>query len=340
MKSYKPFEQIPGVCFLLGIKYRSGTNYLFNLLKQHEDITPLVPIYEDFLLHHSDSLVEYTDNLYKSFGSKWEVPKTVGPPDMLLSMFGDILQQFIMQQVVIKNETALELVKPNHVFLSKTPSVSSLENYFRIFPDVPLIILIRDGRSVIESGMKSFGWDFDQSSREWADAALAINKFRNRYHSYKHKYLIIRYEDVFTNSEKELRKIFSFLGLDAEKYDYSSAENSAVIGSSDLRNKKRDKVHWIPVSKTSDFNPLTRWSYWKKSKHLRFQWIAGDLLSAFDYDLVHEPKVRAWWYTWNILLDFFFPIKISLKRLVNRLKAYVPSAIKKRIKNLISSKET
>lgn len=87
------------ICFILGIMPRSGTNYLYQLLEKHPDITALSPIYEDFLVHHSDLLVVYTNSVYKSFGSKWrqEVENKFGSPNTLLSQLGSGLTQFLTQ---------------------------------------------------------------------------------------------------------------------------------------------------------------------------------------------------------------------------------------------------
>ena len=105
------------------------------------------------------------------------------------------------------------------------------------------------------------------------------------------------------------------MGLDTEVYDYSASANCPVIGSSELRKNKQDKVHWDPVEKDVDFNPNQRWSSWPRSRHERFNWIAGDYLTKFDY----EPKLfkgqRGKWFILNLIMDVILKYKLICKRL-------------------------
>ena len=167
--------------------------------------------------------------------------------------------------------------------VTKTPSVGGIKNFFKIFPNAHLLILIRDGRAVVESGVRSFDWDFERAARDWAASALAVMQFKQDIGNDNHKYLIVKYEDLFSNTEEELRKIFSFLGLDSEVYNFDAAKHLNVIGSSELRQDKTDVVHWRPVEKWRNFNPIMRWSHWSSEQHERFNLIAGDHLKLFGY---------------------------------------------------------
>ena len=86
--------------------------------------------------------------------------------------------------------------------------------------------------------------------------------------------MIVRYEDLHTQTEAEMRKILSFLCLDVSKYDFQTALNLPVVGSSTFK-RPAGKVQWIPVMKTEEFDPLARASDWTRAMHERFNWIAG-----------------------------------------------------------------
>jgi hypothetical protein len=79
--------------------------------------------------------------------------------------------------------------------------------------------------------MKSFNWNFEGASRKWADAARTIINFDHEHRDEGQKYLIVKYEDILNSTQQELMKIFSFLGLDSEKYDFSPAHNLPIKGS-------------------------------------------------------------------------------------------------------------
>lgn len=304
------FNSSPKLCFMLGINKRSGTTYLYRLLGSHPDCEALSPIYEDFLLHYSDLLVRYVNRLYTGFHPNWEVEKKVGSEDILLKYFGDALTRFLSLQVNHQQTNP----QPK-LLLTKTPSVRYLENFFRFFPNAYLLILIRDGRAVVESGVKSFDWDYEEVMRDWAIAASTITRFKRNPENANHKYLIVKYENLFSNTTEELCRIFSFLGLDSEAYDFDTAESMSIMGSSELRKTERDEVHWRSVKKTSDFNPLSRWHHWSGAKHERFNWIAEPYLSQLGYTPVTQSKNRSFYIAWNVILDLRRKARSGLRKL-------------------------
>jgi hypothetical protein len=139
--------------------------------------------------------------------------------------------------------------------------------------------------------------------RNWATGAQCITRFSQNFNSSDHKYLIVKYEDLYSNTREELKKVFSFLGLDSKVYDFSAAESLMVVGSSELRKAKKDKIHWKPVEKTVDFNPLTRWSQWTRTRHARFEWITGDSLARLGYTPKKQHTNRFLYTSLNLFLD-------------------------------------
>lgn len=256
---------------------------------------------------------------------EWEVEKTVGPKKLLLSYLGDALSCFLKLQV--NPETAkkpasvqehLQEIDPR-ILLTKTPSVKGLDNFFSLFPNAYLLIIVRDGRAVVESGVKSFDWYYEKAMRNWATAAKIIVDFQEKHHNFNKKFLIVKYEDLFRNTKDELLKIFALLGLDAELYDFGAAQSLSVTGSSELRRKRSDKIHWTPLEKTREFNPLTRFSHWNRKRHERFNWIAGYYMSKFGYSLETNCSHRYLYFARNTLLDLIYKIGVVLIKVAIRI---------------------
>ncbi len=288
----------PKLCFILGIQQRSGTNYLYRLLGQHPDCYAQGPIMEDFLIHHVDLLKDYAHRVYGMWNPKWGVAQKIGPPEILLQHFGHALRQFLHQQLTTaktESESASASVtsaSQPQVLLTKSPSVRGLHHFFKVFPDDYLIVIVRDGRSVVESGVRSFDWDYEAAMRNWAASARAILNFQKKYANSDRKLLILRYEDIYQDEAIALRQIFDFLGLDPDRYNFDELQLFEVIGSSDLR-RREGAVHWQGSTKQQDFNPLNRFQHWSPYRHSRFNWIAGQPMKQLGYELapLKQPQI-------------------------------------------------
>jgi len=290
-------------CFILGIDRRSGTNYLFRLIRKHPQCVGPGPIWEDFFIHNSEILRKYVENVYKSWKPSWEIDKILGPEPVMLKYIGDGLKRFLSLQLEIWDQSP---EYENLILLSKTPSVRGLDNFFDIFPNAYLLILVRDGRAVVESGVRSFAWDYEEAMHRWAENAKIILNFKEKYKDKKERFLIVRYEDVVKNTKEELRKIFNLLKIDSSLYNFDKAENLAVTGSSELK-EKEGRLHWKPVPKTKEFNPLARFKDWDDKKHERFNWIGGKYLEEFGYKM--KPSRSTFCLLRNLILDLVFKIK-------------------------------
>lgn len=284
----RPLSQ-PTLCFILGIQRRSGTNYLSRLLNLHPNCTGPGPVAEDFLLHHSDLLRQYVNRVYAHYDPRWEVEGPIVQQERLLELLGDALGGFLKLPFTTETTEASsgpEAASGNaehKVLLAKTPSVKEIGNFLTLFPGARLLIIVRDGRAVVESGVKSFGWCYETAVHNWACAARTILDLQDTCPDFSEHCLITRYEDLLLSTEPELLRIFAWLGLDPEPYDFSAAQSLPVVGSSELKKNKGDQVHWEPVKADSTFNPTARFSHWNRKQHERFNWLAGHYMSRFGY---------------------------------------------------------
>jgi protein-tyrosine sulfotransferase len=255
--------------FIQGILPRSGTNFLWDLLLLHPDCgRGREPVNEDLFLDCSDHLVRFVDAVRANWDPTWG---TFGAdlPERLRTGIGEGLVSFLWTD-------------RHRRLVTKSPSVAHLDRFFTFFPWARLLILVRDGRSVVQSAMETFGWDFDRGCRAWAEAAQTICRFQQVESGRAHRWRLVRYEDLVDDPEPELRAVFQFLDLDATRYDFHAARSLPVRGSSAF-GRERGKVHWEVVAKDASFAPKERWRSWSAAWLDRFDWIAGEHMVAFGY---------------------------------------------------------
>jgi hypothetical protein len=264
--------------FIHGILPRSGTNFLWDLLLLHPECAPAIdPVREDLFLEHSDHLVAFTEAVRASWDPRWgDFPPEL--PDRLHAALGQGLVSFL------RTDAERRLV-------SKSPSVLNLDRFFTFFPDACLLLLVRDGRSVAQSCMDTFGWEFERAARSWADAADEIVRFRETHAHRRGQWCLVRYEDLVDDLEAEMLRVLGFVGLDPTAYDFDAARDLPVRGSSVHRGPDPSSVHWNPVPKDATFAPKDRWRSWSPDVMERFAWIAGEQMAALDYG-IELPSLR------------------------------------------------
>ncbi len=265
--------------FILGIMPRSGTNYLMDLLRLHPQCAPArTPISEDFFLEPSDLLFAYTWQVRKRWDPMWGVFD-----EDLMRRFHESLGDGLVSFLWVERDRRL---------VAKTPSVRHIDRFFTFFPQARLLILVRDGRSVVQSCMSTFGWDFDRAARNWAAGADEIRRFCQTDRPSTDRYMLVRYEDLLDDVKGSFSGILRFLELDEDVFDFEAAATLPVRGSSSYFGPGRDSVHWEPVQRGPDFDPKDRWRSWSPEMHERFEWIAGAQLRSFGYQDPVDP-VRA-----------------------------------------------
>jgi hypothetical protein len=300
--------------FILGITERSGTTYLQDLLRIHPDCdVDGLELNEDHFVAFSHVLAEFVQSVSTNWKPWWGAQELENDRALLLKCLGDGLLSYLREQV--RRRRLLTGVasadKPLSVLVTKTPDVRNLHLFFNLFPATDLLILIRDGRAVVESAVGTFYRSREWATRQWADHARIVLRFVKDNSNTSGKWLVVKYEDLYRNNTEELRRVLAFLHLDPTAYNFEVARNLPVRGSSSLRRKGAERiasfvapgVHWRPVPKPADFDPVNRWSDWSRGNHERFNWIAGDYLSALGYDKNVYPGCRWHWAIWNYMLD-------------------------------------
>lgn len=261
----------PRPIFVLGIMQRSGTNYLWDLLAQHPDVVTRAPIFEDHLLQRADHLARYVDAVTAGWTDSWGVPPE--EKDALLRSLGDGIVAFLNA----KSDGAR--------VVTKNPHVTNLELFPRLFPEADLAVVVRDGRNLVASGMRTFGWTHESATRRYAEAARTIVAFDDAHRGGDLRYRIVRYEDLVDRLEPTLLELLDAFGLDPSRYDVEAAKTLPVRGSSTLKAEGGDgTVHWQPVEKAEGFDPRRRYEDWTPYQRHRFALLAGEAQRALGYD--------------------------------------------------------
>lgn len=278
--------------FLLGVAPRSGTNYLEDLLAVHPDCGIGIPLREDHLLAHAEPLLDYVDTVAATWQTKGRWGFQQGHADDLARSIGKGVIDFLVSQVderrrlteppdTLPGIADAFKFNPRYV-IAKTPRPTNIGSFHRLFPDSPLLILVRDGRAVVESSMRSWGYRFDTAVRQWVIGARAITEYLRSADPQRH--LLLRYEDLVEDPERQLDRVFGYLQLDPSVYDFERALNRPVRGSSTVRPAGgADRVDWEPVDRPADFDPRERFSNWTSDQHARFNHLAGDLSTELGY---------------------------------------------------------
>ena len=292
--------------FVLGIMPRCGTNFLYNLLMFHPDCGPPSPVWEDFVVTHLDILARYSESVAGRWDASWGVDRK--------------LQRYLDHSLGAGISCFLQERCKKERVISKTPRVENLEYFFRFFPESKLVILVRDGRSVIESGEKSFGWRPEPALHILAKAAQSISAFLLNESANQDRFRIIRYEDLWQDTENEMRELCQFLDLDIHSYNMNEALNLPVRGSSDLKTCPEATLHWDPIARSDDFDPLSRWKDWSNARHFRYNRVAGQAMEQLGYTCETVRNPGGFYSIQNLFQDAAWAFKSLIKSKYQRLK--------------------
>jgi hypothetical protein len=95
-------------------------------------------------------------------------------------------------------------------------SKENMESFFKVYPDGRLISIIRDPRnwfpSAVRHNMERYGYgDAKKGLEQWNESALSMLKNKDKY---KHRVMIISFEDLIQNTEPVMRSLADFLNIE------------------------------------------------------------------------------------------------------------------------------
>jgi hypothetical protein len=250
-----------------GIMPRSGTVYAGELLRRHPDLcafphqlweVPALQLAGDVRRLQRDFFLGYKTN----YGRMGE--------DDFLPIFGASILAYLH-----------ESVPPEQRLLIKMPGVQYLSQFFSMFPHENLLILIRDGRDLVHSTLRTWPrLNFVQVCLRWNRSARAVLDSVKRFSdAHCGQYWLARYEDALDDPITFVNEACSRFGLDVDRYPFEKIDGIKVIGSSKLE----QNVTWRFIPKPKGFRPTGYWNKWSPARKIIFKAIAGRSLIELGY---------------------------------------------------------
>ena len=263
----------PAPILVFGVMPRSGTNFVRDLLAQHPDVcADPGQLYEFPLLHAGGAARAFMNEFIAMFPRNAEV---LNQWDTLAMLSGAWLRE-------------LQLEAVGKQILLKSPHVHNLNLAPFIFPNAKIVLCLRDGRDVTESSLRTFSrWSlarktFGQLAHEWALGTDAILSFENGGPNAHPDTIVVHFEKLVSDPDKEVLRILQHVGLNPQRYPFEKLDAMPVRGSS--RSISKDTERWQPQKKDKNFKPIGRWNSWSKTRRARFDRIAGRTLEGAGYE--------------------------------------------------------
>lgn len=256
---------------LIGLTQRTGTNWLGALLECHPRLRPPRRVRETHLPDGAAELVRGVESITHHWQPSWLDPRHA--TDELAKRVGRGLLQWLAEDAGLDTTTRL---------LARTPGTGDLEAVLRLVGDAHVVLLARDGRDVVASGMAGLGWSFDEGVDRWLTGARQAVRVLGRPLPPGPRVRLVRYEDLVAGLEATLTPLLEWAGLDPTRFDWGAARALPVIGSSFHRGGT-DQLHWDPVERPPDFDPRGRADHWTEDQLARFVLRAGTAQAALGY---------------------------------------------------------
>jgi len=265
-------ECIRGDCreaaiFIHGVMPRSGTVYTGEILRLHPQIHAYPnDLWEVPFLELTGDILDMQQHFFRAYPQNRD---RMGEHDFL-PLFGSTFMAYL-QSFTPKGKR----------MLVKTPDAQYLDYFHSIFPKEHLLLLMRDGRDVVSSTLRTWpGMDFSMVSRKWAMSARNMLRMAEA-RSGSTGFLIYKFERVVEDPDSFVEKSCAAFGLEPGKFPFDEIRKLAVRGSSEIR--KKGTVTWDPAEKPKDFNPVGRWQGWSRRQKEQFKRVAGEMLIEAGY---------------------------------------------------------
>lgn len=274
----------PRPLFLFGVAQRTGTHYLSGLLELHPRCVPLsvpadddVSRPEDHLFDKAGPLLRYVEQVQQKWHPGWGLGDDAA--DTLTQELVDGIARFVVR-LGTRSGTA-QGAQRDYV-LTKTPATNNLRVLVRSKPNLPVLVIARDGRDVVESSHHAWGLSYERWMRVWSEGVNELIAAQQIDHAGAIK--VVRYEDLLAGLRPTLESVFEHLGLSSEEYDWDAAAALPIRGSSFIRNPNSD-VSWTPTNDTQGVIGRPRWESWPRLRRSRFRHLAGSQMAHLGYPL-------------------------------------------------------
>jgi len=258
----------PPAIFLHGVMPRSGTVYFGEVLRLHQDIFAYPnKIWELPFMTHAGDLIKYQEKFFQTYQQNREQMEQ----NDLLCLFGAGIMNYLHS-----------FVPEGKTLLIKVPWMQFLNYFFTFFPKENLLLLMRDGRDVVHSTIKTWpNRNFESVCNHWNASAKIFLDLQKRFHNEEYPVCFVKFEDLLENPEVTVRNALETFGLDGEKFSAEKIDDLPVRGSSAIQ--PTGKVSWSPVKKDEKYKPGGKWLSWSKKEKTIFKSLCGETLLKLGY---------------------------------------------------------
>lgn len=263
-KNIRGFERGPAV-MIHGVSPRCGSVYTGELLSLHSDLFPYPKeMWEIPFLELSGDILNINRKFLKSYNNYGKI----GESDFI-PLFSSSILSFFHQFAPAEKRLMI-----------KRPKVDYLPHFFKMFPHENLLLLIRDGRDVVSSTVRSWPQaNFTNSCKRWNLGAKMIIDFQKN--NRNEGVFFTKYEEILLNPIEFVENACRCFNLKLDKYPFDKIKNIPIKGSSSI--KKNGRVTWEATGKGKNFNPIGRWKEWSFKEKEIFKSIAGQSLLETGY---------------------------------------------------------
>lgn len=254
--------------FVHGLMPRSGTVYVGELLRKHLDIHAFpYNIWELPFLQHAADIQQLEDRFLWSYEQNMDKIQD-----------GDFLPVF---GAAIVNYLYGDAPQGKRIML-KVPSVEYLHLFSATFPAEHLLVLVRDGRDVVASTVKTWPQiGFSMACRRWQRSARMALDYDREMSCKQHGYWLGKFEDAVAAPDAFAREACKRFDLEPTRFPYEDSLSVPVHGSSELFSS--GAIEWAAVAKPEGFDPRGRWRDWSRRRKSIFKRIAGRELIELGY---------------------------------------------------------
>lgn len=263
----------PEICLILGVMPRSGTNYAESLLLTHPNISGAPDDLRELpLLSAADRMDGFQDRLAEFYEPnagvfaqhEWLAYAAAGYVNRLRNGAGSTTGAVLLKDPHMR-----------HVWLFDV-----------IFPAEKALLVLRDGRHVVDSTIRTWplkfaGRTFEDVCLEWAAATTAALDYAER--APADRVRLVRYEALAEETAATVAPLMEWLSVDPAAVPEIELTDRPILGSSTHSKAADGTVGWTPVKADKDFNPARRKVDWDDKQHEIFDRICGAAQSRAGY---------------------------------------------------------
>ena len=257
----------PPSIMLFGVMPRAGTVHVGELLALHPDVGAHPnQLWELPFLENTDTLLEFQEGF---FGGYHQNTERMGGSDFL-ALFGAAFVHYLYS-----------FVEPGQTVLVKETSMRAFERFPLVFPDERLLLLMRDGRDLVSSSIRTWpSMNFAELCTRWSDSTNTMLDFVEAHP--RPDFWLTKFEEILDAPDAFVREACKRYELDAARYPFEEQDNIEVIGSSTM--SEAGQVDWDKhVVAPKGFKPTGHWMKWSAGQKREFKKIAGPALIRAGY---------------------------------------------------------